>query len=264
MKGISVAELGDKLTAASAAHGWSVQPDHAISEDGRRVVSRRVKWDVAGRCESPIPIELYARGGTSVTGEAKKSLEVTLYTRCRRCGWCLKKKRHEWTGYAIRETMAAPRTWLGTLTLTPDNHYRAVARARQRFSDFDAMTKERQFAALAGYMGDYVTLWLKRVRENSKSPIRYLLVAERHTEKLDGFPHYHILLHEQNSFMPVRQKVLTAAWQWGFSSFTLVDDPLKASYPCKYLLKDTATRVRASFRYGRQDYVSQIHSVEDT
>ena len=92
-RAFSVSELGDKLTAAAQDGGWNVQPDHLYSSDGRSVVSRRVKWNVAGRCESPVTVDLYARGGMSVVGRKYTSLEVALSTRCRKCEWCRRKSR---------------------------------------------------------------------------------------------------------------------------------------------------------------------------
>lgn len=264
----SVSELAEKVRLASARNPLCVTADHLVDPGGRRAVSRRVKWTVSGGCEAPVPIELYGRGGKSVTGKEERSLEVTLYTRCRKCVWCRRKRQHDWTGYAVQETAASSRTWLGTLTMSPDNHYRALAKARCIVPDFDDLTADRRFSVLAGLMGDHVTLWLKRIRANSRAPIRYLMVAEKHTDKLDGFPHYHILIHEQDEGAPVRQRILREAWRIGFSSFWLVNNPAQAIYPCKYLLKDASSRVRASFRYGRnvrndideQEDASQMHS----
>src|SRR3546814_2282418 len=47
-------------------------------------------------------------------------------------------------------------------------------------------------------------------------PLRYLLVVEPHD---DGFPHFHILMHEQDS--PVRKALLEEQWRSGFSHWRL-------------------------------------------
>src|SRR3546814_836309 len=85
-------------------------------------------------------------------------------------------------------------------------------------------------------------------------PLRYLLVVEPHD---DGFPHFHILMHEQDS--PVRKALLEEQWRSGFSHWRLVknEDPRSVYYACKYLTKSHQTRVRASRRYGQAHLVSR-------
>src|SRR3546814_7109724 len=103
----------------------------------------------------------------------------------------------------------------------------------------------------------YTTLvrsWLKRVRSVTGVPLLFLLVVKPHD---DGCPHFHILMHEQDS--PVLKALLEEQWRSGFSHWRLVknEDPRSVYYACKYLTKSHQTRVRASRRYGQAHLVSR-------
>src|SRR3546814_8298459 len=107
----------------------------------------------------------------------------------------------------------------------------------------------------------YTTLvrsWLKRVRSVTGVPLRYLLVVEPHD---DGFPHFHILMHEQDS--PVRKALLEEQWRSGFSHWRLVknEDPRSVYYACKYLTKSHQTRVRASRRDRSEEHTSELQAL---
>lgn len=155
-----------------------------------------------------------------------------------------------WRFRARSETRLAVRTWFGTLTFSPDERYRLLAKAsqsaRRKGLDFDALDRKRRFEFYANASGALVTKWLKRVRKQSGVSLRYLLVAEEHKS---GDPHYHVLIHE--SGQPVRKVVLKSQWSHGFSKWKLVEDLATADYVCKYISKSLYARVRASMRYGK-------------
>lgn len=99
-------------------------------------------------------------------------------------------------------------------------------------------------------IGPEITRYLKRVRKESKSSFRYLLVMEAHKS---GLPHYHMLLHEKPFGGEIPKRILKYQWHLGHTDFKLVDDAQhKAEYMCKYLAKSLLARVRASKGYGIQ------------
>ena len=188
-----------------------------------------------------------------------KPIHLDISIRCRKCANCLAHRRRLWTARAIDETRASNRTWFGTLTVAPHERFvssvRAMQRAKRRgHGDWHMLDAKDQFAHLAAVVNPEVTKWLKRVRAERGVPLRYLLVCEAHK---DGFPHYHLLIHEPA--LPVTERILRKQWRIGFSHFRLVDqnDPRVAGYVCKYLTKDALTRVRASVRYGREQLVAR-------
>jgi hypothetical protein len=160
------------------------------------------------------------------------------------------------------------RTWFVTLTLRPEEQFKAASRARLRLAkqgtDFDLLSPARQFAERHREVNREITLWLKRVRKISNAPLRYFLVAERHKS---GLPHYHALLHEGDSGQPVRAAVIKSQWRLGFSQCKLVaaDDAKRgAVYVAKYLSKDALSRVRASKGYGHaQSVQTDSHPLGD-
>lgn len=175
---------------------------------------------------------------------------VELTTKCRRCPPCLKARSQEWTYRAKRELAAAARTWFGTMTLRPEEHYLAscrweVARVGRSWRELSA---SEQFAAEQEIVGIEITKWLKRVRKESGAPLRYLLVAEAHKS---GLPHYHVLVHEVSPQLQVGERVLRRQWKLGHSKFNLVEGGASARYVAKYLAKAHDARVRASVRYGK-------------
>lgn len=214
------------------------------------------EWDIAGRCQRPHPVELYAapspRTGKYIfVGPGHpKPLRIILHTRCRKCDACLRQRRLLWTDRARNECSLATRTWFGTMTLKPAERTLCLARVRERearqCTDFDALAPGEQFTALHRDIGRELTKWLKRVRKASEAQLRYLLVAEAHQ---DGFPHYHCLIHERSGM--VGERTLREKWDHGFSMFKLVHDRKEAAYVCKYLSKSARARVRASGAYGR-------------
>lgn len=124
-----------------------------------------------------------------------------------------------WQGRAITEFHAARRTWFGTITMSPDEHYSLDARIRMRLLEgrtaFDELSPSEQFVERAKEMGSEMSLYIKRLRAGNtpvglrgpqlphKPSIRYLLIAEQHDSgstsvEMRGRPHFHILLHEQH------------------------------------------------------------------
>lgn len=241
-----------------------------------------VAWDVSGNCQSPVPVQLMSRPtrrsrlagypqGQSIRAETERysrptvkgdtPLWLDLETRCRKCANCLRMRSMMWTYRAKSEIADAARTWFGTLTLSPESHYyallRAEAKCNAKGSKFAELSDDQQFDARHRAISPWLTLYLKRVRKESESPLRYLLVAERHKS---GLPHYHALIHEVSKTQPVRHAVLSKQWPHGFSKFKLVtdDDVKTAHYVCKYLSKEQSARVRASLRYGEATRPSVI------
>lgn len=192
-------------------------------------------------------------------GKWPGKVPVEVGNRCRRCDNCLKHRRRLWTARAIDELKASNRTWFGTLTVAPHERFKAQVYASQRATrrghgNWHSMTAPDQYEHLHSVLSPEVTKWLKRVRKAAAAPLRYLLVSEAHR---DGFPHFHLLLHEPA--LPVTKRVLESNWRLGFSQFRLVQeqDPRSAYYACKYLAKEARTRVRASLHYGRGQFVAR-------
>lgn len=228
-----------------------------------------------GNCERPVTHEVRASDSHLLTrlrqwrddpdldyadgrllGNLQPSRTATAYVtvRCRKCARCLDHRRRMWTARAIAELRTWPRTWFGTLTFRPDWRTWVQAKAAHRVSvrrleQWSMLETTEQFRAMVGESGPLVTKWLKRIRKHSNGRLRYLLVSEAHE---DGFPHYHLLLHE-TADSAVTKRLLEAQWKHGFSHWRLVDsaDPKATGYACKYLNKSAQTRVRASQRYGQ-------------
>lgn len=175
---------------------------------------------------------------------------VEMHTRCRKCAPCLRARSQEWTYRAKRELAAASRTWFGTMTLTPHEHYMASLRweTAKVGRSWRELSPAEQFAAEQEVVAKDVTKWLKRVRKESGAPLRYILVAEAHKS---GLPHYHILVHEVSPAHKVGERVLRLQWKLGHSKFKLVEGSATAGYVAKYLAKSSEARVRASVRYGK-------------
>lgn len=216
--------------------------------------------DLSGSCERPVfrtltarPSEgrpIYQDRGTVATARR----DIDLWTRCRKCGPCLRMRSARWRYRAKAEIAASARSWFVTLTLSPQEHFKMLLRASDRLAGrgvkWDTLSSEEQFAARHAEVSVELTKWLKRVRKQSGSPLRYCLVAEAHKS---GLPHYHALIHEVDVNRPVRARHLRGQWRLGFSQASLVaegDEAKSASYVAKYLSKSAISRVRASLGYG--------------
>lgn len=217
------------------------------------------KVNYASNCTSPVVVYItgrpLAKGRKSVhavnMNEAVQMQFVEAEVPCRKCDACLRRRAWHWRCRAVAQTKAASRTWFGTLTLAPEQHYRVAAACRVAASrngdDFDMFSPERQFAERHKCISREITLYLKRIRKYSGSSIKFLCVAEAHKT---GLPHYHMLVHEVGPHDMVRHRVLTEQWRVGFSNWKLVRDPLHVGYVTKYLAKSIMARVRASIDYN--------------
>lgn len=227
--------------------------------------SRLVEWDVSGNCQSPVRVELNGRKrlfnekGFVVTGSRPETLPrfVDIDVRCRKCSNCLRVKALQWRLRSRGEYGQSVRTWLCTLTLNPAAHttmlYRAALRLSKSGVKIDALPDAEQFAERETESFRELQKWMKRLRKNSGSKIRYLAITEKH---MSGLPHYHVLLHEQDPEGPVRyDNHLKASWPLGFGHYKLVRDVQAAAYVCKYLSKSPEARVRASAHYGNASSV---------
>lgn len=257
----------------------------AIEAGGRQTGPFEVEWNLAGNCLFPVRRELSAhrphRGFTlerwgwqfkayddisdtfltdvlapkkvrrSFFNDRLGPYAVLMEVRCRMCDNCLRKRRNEWAARAIQEFALAPRTWFGTLTLTPEwqTKFGALAaqtvKRRQR-EELEALPFDRQLHARHEAVGVEITKWFKRLRKAGHR-FRYFIVLEAHES---GLPHYHILLHEVGP--PITKRALEASWPFGFTQWRLADDRKAIWYVAKYLGKSSAARVRASVNYGRR------------
>lgn len=227
----------------------------------------RSTWDISGGCQSPVPFEMNGaprvlRAGRYVRGQGLPH-SLILTVRCRKCAWCLGRRRNLWAFRGQVEIAASPRTWFGTLTMGPTEHalmrYRASSRLWRGGTDIELLSAREQFEELCKEFGSEVTLWLKRLRKKIKGKLRYLLVFERHKS---GLPHAHILLHDMDAEHPIRHAALTAEWKMGFTKFKLCEALKTAWYVAKYLSKSAEARVRASLGYGKVQPCSNIAADE--
>ena len=219
------------------------------------------RWDISGRCERPVYREMKGRprpeGFRPWHERFKRSsgMQVLeLETRCRKCGPCLRYRAAQWRRRCETELKQSVRTWFVTLTLRPEEHFKALCRASLRLAErgesFEALSADAQLGERHLEIGPEVTKWLKRIRKQSGSPIKYCLVVEAHKS---GLPHYHLLISELDADRPLRAAVIKDQWSLGFSDCRLVaktDEAAHASYAAKYLSKSAAARVRASKGYG--------------
>lgn len=206
----------------------------------------------AGNCETPVYMYMAGLPDQTLDQLGIRQLGRTtthLYVRCRKCPACLKQRGRVWRARATAETLAARRTWFGTLTLHPDRATQARYAADRALQNAisDRCDPTNIFKAMCNEVTPEITRWLKRLRKNSGALVRYMLVAERHKS---GMPHWHCLIHEYSGAVPKR--TAQEAWRYGFSQFKLVDenDTKAVRYVCKYVAKEASARIRASRHYG--------------
>jgi len=239
---------------------WRRRATTAFQRGGQSVRPGVVEWDASGRCESPVFRTLKGAltdfwGTVQPRTNTNPTRHLDIWVPCRRCRTCLRRKRYHWTMRAMTEIRAAEanwgRTWFITLTFNPVYRSRITMAAEAAHGDqgWAELSSEQRSAALAEQAQPFVTLWMKRVRAQSGTALRYLSVTELHK---DGFPHCHLLVSEQDGSVPLRHAVIARQWHYGFSNAKLVDsaDPKAAEYATKYLSKSPVTRVRASVGYG--------------
>lgn len=208
------------------------------------------------RCERPVRVAIDGRPDAvmvSLSMERDTAVLTEVDAPCRKCAQCLEVRKNRWGARAAAETLSSHRTWFGTLTWRPECRTRISALARRRslsrgWGVWEGIPSEHQFRFLWEMAGRDVTLWLKRVRKETGIRFRYCAVVEKHK---DGFPHVHLLLHEQDG--EIKKRTLDGHWRVGFSQFRLVPngDVRPAFYVAKYLAKHSEARIRASGSYGR-------------
>ena len=238
----------------------------ALDRGGHRVSVTTVQLDAAGKgryqCESPYwatqkfgfkDVPLGVDEGSVISDGGHAYIDTAV--RCRKCPPCLKARAAQWRMKAIAEISSSSRTWFGTMTLKPEEHYVVLCQASEVASaqklTFEKLDEKEQFSRRHAIIGKALTKWLKRVRKQSGAHMRYMIVAERHKS---GLPHYHCLIHEQFAYETITKRCLEGQWRLGHSFFKLVDitDPTKtAGYVAKYLTKSSEARVRASIGYGQ-------------
>lgn len=227
----------------------------ALLHGGAQVSATRFEWDVSGRCERPVTVNLFARKQKGrkfeyTPGETKIPLEMNMGTNCRRCNWCLRQRMKLWRTRAYNEGLISSRIWFGTLTLNQQARTNNLMLAHKlaRSAGFDLDTADKGLQSKYRHKANVAELarWLKRVRKNASTRFRYLLVSEDHE---DGTPHYHVLIFESFAYSQVTKRHLESAWRLGFTQFRLCE-PKKAGYVTKYLSKSATARVRASTRLG--------------
>lgn len=252
MPRIMDASVVREVQRKALANGGSVRP----FADGSH--SRTVEWDVAGRCHSPVTVELHGRAAAEpgerrvlVRGSDNRPNFVEMTVRCRKCSNCLRLRAYQWRMRAMSEWRASGRTWLATLTLSPTSWTLLQAKTRVRLSrggtDWDTLPGPSQFLEIESEGYREVQRWFKRLRKETGVSIRYLAVTEAHKS---GLPHWHVLLHEATHERLSYNRQLKGSWTYGFDSYKLVRDAAAAGYVCKYLGKDISARVRASLSYG--------------
>lgn len=218
-----------------------------------------LEWDVSGTCQTPVRRLEHARGESRDVQTPKwrhnpGSASLIMTVPCRKCEACMRFKAQQWYFRAREELRRAPRTWFGSLTMSPENHFRCLLEVSQKLRDGGTLPSDindaEMFRLRSAWMGARATEYFKTLRKTRDASFRYVLVTECHKS---GLPHLHLLLHETDESRPVRKTTLQEEWTLGFSSFKLVDtDPRAAGYVTKYISKSMMARVRASIGYGEK------------
>lgn len=242
-----------------------------------------VRWDISGGCLDPHMVQLEGRapeaGGLDDWGKFKRyephqvapparsneygymsPLWLDILTRCRKCDPCRKARRRFWAKRAQLEAADAHRTWFCTYTFRPSKRlvirYQAEARFHKKVGgSWYGLTPDEQFPWLAVEAGKELTKYFKRLRKNTRAPLRYILIAENHK---DGFPHFHALVHQMTGKIVTERRLRWDWWPCGFSKCELVANSEKAAnYVTKYITKTVLTRIRASQFYGKSTVASE-------
>lgn len=249
-----------KVSRKGRDYYWLLQ--HALSLGATITTIGSAEWFISGDCAAPYCTTFRAPPYSDAWGRTKRhcALYLDIHTRCRRCEPCLQHRAALWRIRAATEVQDSVRTWMGTLTLSPREHFYVELKAREAsaksfpYHDFDTLTGNQQFMRKHAVISRYITLRLNAFREAYKRkhgfrlPFKYFIVAEAHKS---GLPHYHALFHERNLNAPIRYAELRPFWPHGFSQFKLVQEDDNPLYLCKYLSKSMLARVRASQHYGQ-------------
>lgn len=253
-----------------------IQRLFAIASDSdtfERIGARRANWHISGSCERPVPVSLHSRQTglaknlSKAGAKAPPGIELNLFTRCRRCEACLRYTSWLWRSRAVYECEEADKTWFVTFTASPDWHIRCDHDCATRERNFWGQPPDKIFAARSKVMGREMTLFMKRLRKQTRSRIRYLLVTEQHdsaetSEFMRFRPHLHMLLHvEAGSANTVTKRDIEDQWPHGHVKAKLCG-PEAAWYVCKYISKSMNARVRASIGYGLEKF-EEVSSIYD-
>lgn len=213
----------------------------AVEGQASLVSPLRAIRNVAGDCTAPVQ-------QTEIGGTYARPILDT-FARCRSCEACLRFRRRQWAAKAVVEIERAPRSWMVTLTLTPEAHFRMslLSERSRRLKGVrpEDMTAAEDFRGRCGEIGKEVTRWLKRARAQG-ADLRYLCVYEAHKS---GLPHVHLLVHDYGG---TTYRRLCETWRLGFAHAKLVEGSASARYVTKYLTKSVLARVRASQHYGQE------------
>jgi hypothetical protein len=257
----------------------------ALAAGGKAKRLTEFEWSLAGGCTSPSLLSVKSRAYkpagdrsrvalvgdpdyTSGQKHGRISRNIPAYTdlwvRCRKCDNCMGARAMHWKDRIVYEIHQASRTWFGTLTLAPDVQFRMLLEARRKYDiesgidatsetrnkSFDQLSVDQQFERQCRLYYREVQKFFKRIRKKNPAVFKYVVVFEKHTEKLSGFPHAHFLLHERSGV--IRHRELAGEWSLGLTNFKLVEDDGGASYVTKYLWKEACSKIRASTDYGRE------------
>lgn len=229
----------------------------ALAAGAERLSASTVRWQCHADCENPFiktvvgsPSDKGVRYYEWTPGR-RSTLYVEIWLRCNNCPNCARARSRLWRGRINYELMNAPRSWFGTLTLTPERHHFCEVAARHEIGGIEPwfqLGQDEQQKAVLRYSLAEVTRYVKRIRKQASGKLRFVCVTEYHKS---GLPHFHMLVHEQTRGC-VTHKILSSAWIWGFEKWRVAptEDRRVAGYLCKYLTKSNVARVRASLRYG--------------
>lgn len=208
-----------------------------------------LQWDISNGCSNPFDYTVRCFDSSHT-----QHRYVDLSTPCRKCERCLKLRGAHWRLRMQAEISAAKRSWLVTLTASPERHawldMAADMNATRRGLIWAEMSDEERFRYCNAAAGPELTKYVKRLRERSPGALRLCLVTERHKS---GRPHWHALIHEADE-AGTRHRHIKESWRWGFSDAKLVTDHRSektAWYVAKYISKSSLSRVRASRGYGQ-------------
>ena len=162
----------------------------ALENGGIQKNPSTIEWNVAGRCEDPHLVEIWARqrrrrkrgstlGRWSQTGRYPiidliseswgNRLNVDMWVSCRKCRACLLAKANAWANRAEAELSTWPRTWFATFTFGPGTRTECINRARLRLSrdgvDYDALSDAARRRELVREAQPYLTRYLKLLRK---------------------------------------------------------------------------------------------------
>lgn len=172
--------------------------------------------DLSMGCENPVGMEFHSRD-SATHGKKVVPIRALMKVQCRRCETCRENDVRQWMARAFNEAGTWPRSYMGTVTMSPEQHYELDARVHSRLwaqaVNMADLSESELFTARAGEFGLELTKYFKRLRkgdaEHAAPRFRYLLVAEAHpgrrgvTEVTDR-PHFHLILHEVDEQSLVR------------------------------------------------------------